>query len=96
MELVYDKTLNDYVCCAGSIPWSVRSVEPRSDYSMLLEFADGTMREFDFKPLLKQEIFRELSDSKRFMRARAEHGTVDWGNEIDISPEYLYENSTVV
>lgn len=96
MELVYDEKLGDYICCAGPIPWSVRSVEPREDHTMLVGFADDTMREFDFRPLLGQEIFGVLSDIGRFMRARVDHGTVDWGDDVDISPEYLYDNSTIV
>lgn len=96
MDLVYDEKLDDYICCVGPIPWSVRSVEPREDFTMLVGFADDTMREFDFKPLLCQEIFGTLSDIGRFMKARVGHGTVVWEGDIDIAPEYLYENGAVI
>lgn len=96
MDLVYDEKLDDYICCAGPIPWSVRSVEPREDYTLLLTFADGTLREFDFKPLLEQELFTPLLDIGRFMDASAGHGTVVWEGDIDIAPEYLYENGAVI
>lgn len=96
MELIYDEKLGGYICHAGPTPWSVRSVEPRENHTMLLGFADGTTRELNFKPLLKRKIFSELADAERFMRAKAKHGTVDWGNDIDISPEFLYSNSAIV
>ncbi|MEC4273038.1 DUF2442 domain-containing protein [Adlercreutzia sp. R25] len=96
MECIYDERLDDYVYTAGAIPWSVRKVVPREDYSLILSFADGTKRVFDCKPLLDRPPYRHLADLKKFLKASAEHGTVDWGNDVDISPEHLYENSTLI
>lgn len=95
MDFEYDERLGDYVCRVGASPWLVRTVEPKEDYTLILAFADGTERTFDCSPLLDRPLFRALSDLKVFMGAQALHGTVDWGNDLDIALEYLYENSVI-
>ncbi|WP_295999710.1 DUF2442 domain-containing protein [uncultured Adlercreutzia sp.] len=96
MEMIFDERLGDYVCKAGFIPWSVRAVEPNEDYTLTLMFADGSKRLFDFAPLLEHPCYSSLQSLEAFMRAQALHGTVDWGNDIDIAPEKLYEDSRIL
>lgn len=95
MQLVFDESLNDYICQGSPIPWSVREVTPQEDFSLSILFSDGTLREFDCVPLLERAPYRGLRNWEAFSRARALHGTVDWGNDIDIAPEYLYQNSVL-
>lgn len=96
MECVFDEKIGDYVYSAEPLLWSVREVVPSADYTLMLVFSDGTTRRFDFKPLLSRSVYERLNDVNEFMRATAAHGTVDWGNDLDVAPEYLYENSTVI
>ncbi len=96
MEVIFDKELNDYVCCAEPILWSVVSVEPREDFTLLLSFADGSRRVFDFASLLAVPCYEKLGSVTEFMRARVRHGTVDWGGDIDIAPERLYCDSRIL
>lgn len=95
MRVVFDEQLNDYICIGEAIPWSVQEVRPQEDFSLMVLFSDGTWRECDCKPLLKRDPYTKLSNWEAFSKARALHGTVDWGDDIDIAPEYLYDHGRV-
>lgn len=71
------------------------SVEARRDYALVVGFADGTTRLFDFAPYLRA-MFSWLSDPDAFMGAHVAHGTVDWGRDTDIAPERLYREGVVL
>lgn len=71
--------------------WIVIDVKPNNDYTLQLTFADGKQGIFDASCLLDKPINKPLNDPAFFMRARVEYGTVVWNDDIDIAPEYLYE-----
>ena len=76
--------------------WSVRSAQPRKDYTILLRFADGSKRIYDAKQLLDDSLYAELKDPDFFMKAHAEYGSVSWSDDLDIAPEHLYECSKII
>ena len=76
--------------------WVVMSVEPRDDYLLVLEFADGQRRVFDAKPLLERPVFAPLKNPVLFRKVYVECGTVVWNDELDIAPEHLYEASAPI
>lgn len=80
----------------NEIEWIVKSVKPQSDYTLLLTFADKSTRIFDMKPLLSKPVFQPLKNIVLFMQAKTDSWTVIWNDEIDISPEHLYEYSTLI
>jgi hypothetical protein len=48
---------------------------------------------FDFTPLLETEAFGPLKDEASFRGVYVDYGVTVWNNgDIDIAPEYLYEN----
>ncbi|HEX9961380.1 MAG TPA: DUF2442 domain-containing protein [Pyrinomonadaceae bacterium] len=63
------------------------------DFTLTLEFNDGSIRCFDVKPYLEIGIFRELKDLNYFKNIRLAFGTVQWRNEQDFAPETLYIES---
>ena len=73
--------------------WVVREATAHSDYTIDLVFADGQHKRFDASPLLEESFFAPLKQLPRFLAARVECGTVVWGDDIDIAPESLYEQS---
>lgn len=74
--------------------WDILEVEPRKDYTLLITFAKGKKKLFDCKKyLLEKPYAQPLRDIDFFMTAKADHFTVTWGDDLDIAPEYLYENS---
>ena len=76
--------------------WVVTEAFPHDDYTIELSFADGSQRIFDARGLLSEPFFALLNSLPFFMKAHADCGTVVWNDEIDIAPEHLYENSTVI
>ena len=73
--------------------WFVNAVVPRPDYTLQLEFASGESRVFDAKVLLDDPLFKPLRNLSLFMQAHRQGRSVVWNDEIDIAPEYLYEQS---
>jgi hypothetical protein len=68
----------------------VVAVTANNDFSLDLEFNDGSVKRFDAKPYLDYEVFRELKDLDYFKQVRIAFGTVQWPHEQDFSPETLY------
>ena len=68
----------------------VTSVRANDDFSLDLQFNDGSLKRFDAKPYLDYEVFRELKDLNYFKKVGVALGTVQWPHEQDISPETLY------
>ena len=60
------------------------------------EFNDGAeYRTFDITPLLDREPFHALVDEAIFRAVECHYGVPNWNDEeIDIAPEYIYENGT--
>lgn len=60
---------------------------------MLITFSTGEQRVFD-ATALNGEVFEPLNDESVFQNFQIVHGTLTWMNEeIDIAPEYIYDNS---
>ncbi|NOT46863.1 MAG: DUF2442 domain-containing protein [Acidobacteria bacterium] len=70
--------------------FSVKKVEPQTDYSLILTFENGERRRFDMKPYLDKGVFQKLRDVKVFREARVSFNTVAWDDDIDFDPEALY------
>ncbi len=68
----------------------VTAVKANDDFSLDVQFNDGSVKRFDAKPYLDYEVFRELNDLNYFKRVGVAFGTVQWPHEQDISPETLY------
>ena len=74
----------------------VRSVVPKDDYTLEVEFTNGEVGIYDCAPLLDFGVIKELRELSYFSQARAEGGTVVWPHEQDICPDTLYEDSRKV
>lgn len=76
---------------------TVVSVQPLSNYRLLLEFDNGEKRIGDISPLLTKPIFTFLKDNVYFNSVYIECGAVTWkdrsGNEVDLCPDKLYMDS---
>ena len=77
--------------------WAVMAVEPKEDFTLLLTFAKGKKRLFDCKKYLFDDDYaKPLHDINLYMKAKADHNTVMWTEDLDIAPEYLYEKSVKI
>ena len=72
---------------------SVKEVKPSSDYLLHLTFENGEKRLFDMKPYLNKGIFAELKDISLFNTVKVSFDTIEWDNEADLDPEFLYKES---
>ncbi|WP_035270702.1 DUF2442 domain-containing protein [Desulfitibacter alkalitolerans] len=72
---------------------AIIDVKPLSDYQLLLTFENGEKRIFDMKPYLDKGVFKELEDEEKFKSVRVSFDSIEWSNQADIDPEFLYEKS---
>ena len=75
---------------------AVKSVKAQDNYLLLLTFENGEKRQFDMKPYLDLGIFRELKDIKLFKTVKTSFDTIEWDNEADLDPEFLYQRSSSI
>jgi hypothetical protein len=71
--------------------FSVKQVEARSDYTLLLTFEDGKRKSYDMKPHLDTGVFKRLKDQRLFETVHVSFNTVAWEGDIDFDPEALYD-----
>ncbi len=62
------------------------AVEARANFELMVTFADGARKLFSMLPYLQYPAFRPLSEPGEFAKAHVSNGTVEWNDEIDISP----------
>lgn len=72
---------------------AVKGVKPTSNYKLILTFENGEKRQFDMNPFLDNGIFQELRDISKFNTVRLSFDTIEWENEADLDPEFLYKYS---
>lgn len=88
--------VKDGIAYAGEdfTPIKVSGIRAKDDYLLWIRFNTGEARLFDFKPLLDCPAFAPLVDKDVFRDVYIDYGLPVWmDGDIDISPEYLYENS---
>lgn len=71
----------------------VISAKANDDFTLDIEFNDGSFKRFNAKPYLNYRVFQELKDLNRFKNIKIVFGTVQWESQQDISPETLYLES---
>lgn len=69
------------------------SVNPKPDFQIDIEYANGERRRFDMRPLLTKKPWSRIAAPALFSRASVDYGTVVWPGGIDIAPETLYDDS---
>ncbi|WP_041669003.1 DUF2442 domain-containing protein [Acetobacterium woodii] len=74
---------------------AVIDVEPLNDYKLLLTFENGEKRIFDVSPYLEKGIFQELKNEEKFRTVRISFDSIEWCNQADLDPEFLFKKSKV-
>jgi hypothetical protein len=71
----------------------VTGVSHIKDYELRLEFSDGVVKDVDLSGELHAEVFEPLQDLACFnqVKVNLETNTIEWPNEADFAPEFLYE-----
>ncbi|MCL2434372.1 MAG: DUF2442 domain-containing protein [Clostridia bacterium] len=88
----------DGVCYADDPePVGVSAVDALEDYKLSIYFSTGETKIFDATPLLDHGVFNTLRDKTTFAGVYCSCGVPTWLNgEINLDPEYLYENSVPI
>ncbi len=71
----------------------VVSVEATDDYKLILSYDNLEKRIFDTAPILNFGRFSELKNVHEFKKVRVSFDSIEWANELDLDPEYLYKKS---
>lgn len=88
--------IRDGICYADSReqPLTIVGFKVNDDWTIRLKFSNGEVRTVDMHPLLSCKAFKPLEDIEKFKDVSLEYGTLSWlDGEIDIAPEYLWEQS---
>jgi hypothetical protein len=72
---------------------TVTSVKPLQDYKLLLRFSSGEEKTFDMTPYLNMGKYAELKNVSLFNTVTVKFDSIEWANQLDIDPEFLYANS---
>lgn len=99
METYIDEKTGTKRCRAGETnpKWVVVGVTPRDDYTIIVDFIDGSKKSYDMKPTIsKFDAFKKLQDINEFKKAFVDRDTVAWDEMLDIAPETLYDRGVVV
>lgn len=89
--------IKDGIAYAGEETHAIRvsGIRPMEDYLLWIRFNTGEAKVFDFKPLLDAPAFAPLKDNDVFREVYIDYGVAVWQDgDIDIAPDYLYENAT--
>lgn len=71
----------------------VTHVKPDQNFTLLITFSNGEVKNFDVKPYLGIGIFKELKDLTVFNSVKPILGSVQWSNGVDFCPDTLYMES---
>ena len=78
----------------------VKSVIPKDDFFLHVEFEDGLQKKYDMKPLFDEiPIFNILSsDDSLFNNVHVDIGGygICWNDALDLSSDELYNNGTII
>ena len=87
--------INDNIAFAGNPDETLKVSEifPLDNYKLKIVFNNGQIVFFDFSDLLQYECYKPLENKNLFDSVSLHKGVPVWDNgNIDIAPEYLYEN----
>ncbi len=74
---------------------SVIKVTPHEDYTLAIVFDNGERGTLDMKPYLGFGVFSKLEDYNIFKRVKVSFDTIEWDGEIDLDPEFIYNNCNI-
>jgi uncharacterized protein DUF2442 len=80
----------------GIMYLSVIDVRPLKGHRLLLKFENNEQRVFDVTPFLEQGKYKELKNISLFNSVRTCFDSIQWSNELDFDPEFLYQKSTSI
>lgn len=67
-------------------------IEVTENYKIIAVFHNGSVKEFDFKPLLKEKEYKDLNNLSFFKMAKIDAGGygISWSDMIDIDSNDIW------
>lgn len=69
--------------------YNIIAVQAKENYTLLITFDDGLMKEVNIQPFIKEGVSSSLKDREYFKMVTAENGYITWPNGFDFCPEFL-------
>ncbi len=70
---------------------AVVNVVPRDNYQIYVEFDNDECGILNMEPYLDFGIFSKIKDQSLFSKVRVSFDTIEWGNGIDLDPQFVYD-----
>jgi len=70
---------------------AVVNVVPRDNYQIYIEFDNDECGILNMEPYLDFGIFSKIKDQSLFVKVRVSFDTIEWGNGIDLDPQFVYD-----
>lgn len=70
---------------------AVVNVIPRDNYQIYIEFDNDECGILNMEPYLDFGIFSKIKDQSLFAKVRVSFDTIEWGNGIDLDPQFVYD-----
>ncbi|EPS57786.1 hypothetical protein M569_17032, partial [Genlisea aurea] len=86
------KNIASGIICTA--PWRLTKVRPHSNYTLEVEFIDGTHGVVEMSELVKSNkagVFTVLKDLNLFNQVCIQHGAITWPGEIDLAPDAIHD-----
>ena len=93
MRTIADTQKNHSAGISNSVPWRVVTVKPLPNFTLEVQFVDGTRGLVDMKHFLAREcgVFKVLREVATFNQMYVDHGAVNWPGELDLSPDRMHD-----
>jgi Protein of unknown function (DUF2442) len=72
---------------------AVKEVAVGDNYQLIITFENEEIRQLDMNPYLDKGIFKELRDLSIFNSVKISFDTIEWANNADLDPEFVYNYS---
>lgn len=69
----------------------VTDIEYIRDYLMELSFSNGEVYRVDLKILTEKPAYTKLKSIEQFKQFGLTRGTLEWIDNLDVAPEFLYD-----
>ncbi len=70
---------------------AVVNVVPQDNYQIYVEFDNDECGILNMEPYLDFGIFSKIKDQSLFSKVRVSFDTIEWGNGIDLDPQFVYD-----
>ena len=75
---------------------AIKKVKPLDGYKLIITFENQEERCFDVSPYLEIGKFTELKNISLFNSVKVHFDSIEWANQLDLDPEFLYEKSKAI